>query len=64
MVVRLGLAKVFRRRPKEVMEILGQAYTSFSSILVTFLDSEKLFILYITNTIHINIALKRSRGVF
>ena len=59
MVARLDLIKAFRRRPVisiltgEVMETLDQAYTSFSSILVTFSDSEKLFILHIANTIYI-----------
>ena len=59
MIARLDLIKVFRKRPitsiltKEVMKTLGQAYTSFSNILVTFSDSEKIFILHITNTIYI-----------
>ena len=50
MIARLGLAKVFRRRSLtsaltgEAMKTLGQAGTSFSSILVTFLDSENSFI--------------------
>ena len=53
-IARLGLAKVFRRRPEEIIKTLGQVYTSFSSILVTFLDSKNLFILHIANTIYIN----------
>ena len=53
MVARLGLAKVFRRRPEEVMKTLGQVYTSLSSILITFSNNKKLFILYIINTIYI-----------
>ena len=59
MIARLDLIEVFRRRSVtsiltgEAMKTLGQAYTSFSSILVTFLNSEKIFILYITNSIYI-----------
>ena len=52
-VARLGLAKVFRRRPEEAMKTLGQVYTSLSSILITFSNNKKLFILYIINTIYI-----------
>ena len=52
-IAELDLAKVFRRRSKEIIKTLDQVYTSFSSILITFLDREKLFILHITNTIYI-----------
>ena len=50
MIARLGFIKAFRRRPiasaltEEAMKTLGQADTSFSSILATFSDSENLFI--------------------
>ena len=54
-LARLDLAKVFRRRLEEVIKTLDQACASFSSILVTFSDSKKLFILHITNSFIIDL---------
>ena len=55
MIARLDSATVFRRRSVtstltgEAVKKLGQACTSFSSILVFFLDSENLFFLSLIN---------------